>query len=379
MNREINQIFLIITLTVFVVAGIFIGSLIYRRYTGLTRSQSALLWLLAVALAAGFTICTSSPESTRWMQYGHFSSNDMSNEQTIFFRQVCFILLSLLTIPFITRLYLKWIGGRLTEAEKLSGIDGVRAWLGVGNIICAVLIPVCVWQLFGISLFAMLALTFGLLLAYPLLNMASQSAQPASAAPAEDLSSEREKVLQLLEAGKINAEESAELLNALSHSAPPPPKPAAAINPSRKMVLLGAALLLIGFFLPWFTVNVGDEMYQLSSQIKQNLNPTLSMLANAPGMRMNMTLHVSGGDIVHGLGWWILLLGITAAVLPFFANNLDGQTQKKVMLACLGAGAIILIYLFSNNLKYTSIGVLFSLAGYVLELIGTLQERPAAR
>jgi hypothetical protein len=41
----------------------------------------------------------------------------------------------------------------------------------------------------------LLALTFGALLAYPLLNMASDSAQPAAAVPVEDMSKEREKVL----------------------------------------------------------------------------------------------------------------------------------------------------------------------------------------
>jgi hypothetical protein len=218
-----------------------------------------------------------------------------------------------------------------------------------------------------------MALTFGLLLAYPLLNMGSQSTRPMTVSPAEDLSKEREKVLQLLEAGKISAVESAELLNALGHSAPLPSKPAAEINPQRKIVLLGAALLLFGFFLPWFTMNPGEEMNRLFSQFEQSKN-----IAQQMQMSEN-TVRVSGGDIDHGLGWWILLLGIGSAVLPFFATTLESSMQKKIILAALGVGAILLIYTLSEAIEYVSFGILLVLAGYVLELVGTLKERPTAR
>jgi hypothetical protein len=296
----------------------------------------------------------------------------------------CAILFPLLVVPFTTRLYCKLIGGHLTEAEKLPNAGGVRAWLGTGNVLCAALIPVCVNQLFDLPFIAMMTLTFGLLLAYPLLNIAARSAQPA-AAPTEDLSHEREKVLRLLELGKITADESAELLNALGHTAASPRvKPTGEITAHRKIILLGAALVLIGFFLPWISVNPAEEANRLQSQLQQSMNQqmpvNLPVTMNPPTFSQSgWTIRLCGGDIAHGLGWWILLLGIAAAVLPFFATNLSGELQKKVTLGCLGAGAIILIYLFTNNLRYVSVGILFGLAGYILELIGTLQERPLAR
>jgi hypothetical protein len=359
-----------------VVLVILAGTTIYRRYTGLKLWQSAMLCLLAVGLGIALAAYADNP-----FHYGTVPRDRSDAEPFVI---CCAILLPLLTVPFAVRLYRKWIGGHLTEAEKLPGIDGVRAWLGVGNIICAALIPICLWQVFGYSPFAIAALTFGLLLAYPLLNMASQSAQPAPVAPTEDLSSEREKVLQLLEAGKVSAVESAELLNALGHSPPPPPKPAAEINPQRKMVLLGAALLLVGFFLPWFTINTGEEMNRAFSQMQQNMDqqmPNMPMNGNMPMnfSQINSTVRVSGGNIGHGLGWWILLLGIGAAVLPFFATTLEAALQKKIILAALGIGAILLIYLLSNTFRYVSFGILLVLAGYVLELVGTLKERPLPR
>jgi len=222
-------------------------------------------------------------------------------------------LLPLLTVPFITRLYRKWIDGHLTEAEKLPGIDGVRAWLGVGNVICAVLIPLCVQGALGPLPMAyqpvtLIPLIFGLLLAYPLLNMASHSAQPAPAVPTEDLSKEREKVLQLLEAGKINPVESAELLNALAHSAPPTPKLAAEINPQRKMVLIGATVLLVGFFLPWFSINRNAMVNEMTTQIQQSMNglmPADAMPESIfPMARCKSTLAIFPTDWAGGFWRW---------------------------------------------------------------------------
>jgi hypothetical protein len=222
------------------------------------------------------------------------------------------------------------------------------------------------------------AFTFGLLLAYPLLNLASHPARPAPAGPVEDLSGEREKVLQLLEAGKINAVESAELLNALSPGAPPPPPPVAEFNPQRKMVLLGAVLLLAGFFLPWFSLDPSAMVNDLAAQFQQSMGGLMPANVlphiNLPGG----TVQIRAGDLAHGLGWWILALGMGAAVLPFFATTLAASMQKKIILAALGVGVILLIYLLSDSIKYVSYGLLPVLAGYALEVVGTLKERPAA-
>ena len=166
-------------------------------------------------------------------------------------------------------------------------------------------------------------------------------------------------------------------MNALGHSAPPPPKPAAEINSQRKMVLIGAALLLVGFFLPWFSINPHTMINALDA-VQQSTGCMMSSIA----MRFHLydgTIQIHGGDIGQGLGWWILLLGVGAAVLPFFATTLEAALQKKIILAALGIGAIFFIYILSDNFRYISFGILLVLAGYVLELVGTLKERPLAR
>ena len=371
-SHEPVYVFRALLIATIIVLGSLAGTGIYRRYTGLTRWQSALLCMLA----AGVPAMCFALQLFRRGSYG-------GGMQPVMGPAISAIFLSLLAVPFVVRLYRKWIGGHLTEAEKLPGMDGVRAWLGVGNFICAILIPICAWQAFGVSLPAMFALTFGLLLAYPVFNLASAVPQPAPAASVEDLSSEREKVLQLLEAGKVTADESAELLNALGQSVPSRPQPVSEmeLTPQRKIVLLGAALLLLGFFLPWFAINPGAMVNEMAAQLQQNMN---QMMPGNGMPQMNIststgTMQVHAGDVAHGLGWWILALGIGAAVLPFFATNLKAQMQKKVILAALGVGAILLVYLLSGALRYASLGVILALAGYALEVVGTLKERPVAR
>ena len=374
MNHELQTPFLAaLLIATLVVVGILVGTIIYRHYIGLTRGQSALLWLLAIGLAVvtvGFPVISPIDQ--------HFSGDP---DEKPFLKLSSFILLWLLVVPFGAKLYRKWIGGHLTEAEKRPGIDGVRAWFGVGNVICAVLISICSWAVLGISPLEILALTFGALLAYPLLNMSSSPAHPASTAPTEDLSKEREKVLQLLEAGKISPVESADLLNALSHSTPPPIKPAVGINPQRKIVLLGAAVLLVGFFLPWFSINPSVMANEMNAEFRQSMNQMMpgDIVAQMKLSLPDTTVQIHAGDLAHGLGWWILALGIAAAALPFFATTLEAALQKKIILAALGIGAILLIYVLSDAFRYASFGILLVLAGYVLELVGTLKERPVAR
>lgn len=373
MNLYIQYVVAILVIATLVLTALFAGTVLYHRYTGLSRSQAAMLWLLA--MMAGILWFAISHEREP-ITYGR-PSTGLS-------RSVFQVLLPLLAIPFVMRLYRKWIGGHLTEAEKMPGVEGVRAWLGMGNTLCATAIPLCLWGGFGYSPAGMLALTYGLLLAYPLLQIASQSAEPVPAVPAEDLSSEREKVLELLEAGRITADETAELLNALGHSAAPPARSATGISQPRKLVLAGACLLLAGFFLPWFVINPGQMVNEVASQFQQNMNamlPQQTMLqGNLPNLNFDMgTMSIHAGNIAHGLGWWVLGLGIAAAVLPFFATTLEAAMQKKIILAALGAGGFILIYLLSDTFKYVSVGILLALVGYALELVGTLKERPLAR
>jgi hypothetical protein len=49
-------------------------------------------------------------------------------------------------LPWCGWLYLKWILGEVSEAEKRDGMDGIRAWLSPGNVLLALIISFCSWQ-----------------------------------------------------------------------------------------------------------------------------------------------------------------------------------------------------------------------------------------
>jgi hypothetical protein len=255
-------------------------------------------------------------------------------------------------------------------------MEGVRAWLRGGNLVCAVLISICLWLGFGYSFWAPVALALMALLAFPVLNMALATDAPqAPASGADTLAPERERVLKMLDDGKITAQESAELLNALAHSAPARP-PQSAPAPHRKMVWIGAALLLVGFFLPWFVVKTNDFQEELKKTVDQLTGPQGMPIPDLGRiMPYATTISYVGGDIAHGLGWWILVLGIVAAVVPFLAANADPQICQKISLVALAAGAIILVYLVTGYFRFVSVGILLCLAGYALEFVGVLKAR----
>ncbi len=346
---------------------------IYVRYLRIPRGKAYLLTLAALitAVAVGFW---RGNEFGRGQAFFHFGDADFDEALSVGLAA----LLPLAAIPFLAKLYLTWIAGDVTDAEKAPGMEGIRAWLRGGNLVCAVLISLCLWFGFGYSFWAPVALALMALLAFPVLNMAMDTTAPPTPAPATDaLSPDRERVLKMLDDGKITAQESAELLNALAHSAPPR-APQTAPAPHRKMVWIGLALLLVGFFFPWFVIKTGDLFKQINGMatllpMPQGLPNLREMMPQ--GWPSGMTIYVAGGDVSHGLGWCVLLLGLAAAALPFVATNLDARTCQKTSLIALGAGAIILLYLFTSGIRFVGVGILLGLAGYALEFIGVLKAR----
>ena len=289
------------------------------------------------------------------------------------------------------KLYHKWIGGNFTPEERAPGAEGVRAWLKGGNLVIAALIPLFAWLGYGWSFPVILLVTVGALLAPPLLNF-SRSAQVAepSAAPViapdapkqTDVSPERERILKMVEEGKITAADSATLLAALGgaqHAAAPD----AAMTPARKLVCAGAALVLVGFFLPWFSFNAGDEvkhgMNEVAGQLGQ-LMPNMHGSLPSGGLPFDFntpSIHANGGEMPHGLGWLALVLAVGAAALPFVAATMARQAQRTLAFVALGVGVFAVIYLLMQDVRHAGIGMILALAGYALEFAGTLRERHA--
>ncbi|MDB5294679.1 MAG: hypothetical protein JWO31_662, partial [Phycisphaerales bacterium] len=190
-------------------------------------------------------------------------------------------LLVVLGLGLSVKLFEKWVNRRLTDAERAGGAAGARAWVGGSNAFLAVTIVLAAgftgaatgWE-DGVEWATAAAMVIAAaLLVHPLIALllaAGATPSPADPGPTVGLSSERERVLRLLESGKITADECAELLTALAATAAAAPPPSSrpwsagwaksagrgwAGRSGRAPLIAGAALVVVGTFLPWFSYN----------------------------------------------------------------------------------------------------------------------------
>lgn len=341
------------------------GAFWFHRYTGLTRDK-ALLALIGSLIVGGIHVYSRVANLHSHIR----GSQEVESVLRLMAGCVFFVFLTALVL----RLWDRWMCDRATPEERLPGVAGVRAWFSTPNVIVGALLVLCAWAGHDISPFLGIASVAALLAAPALIRAIPAAPNPVPIR--EDLSAEREKIVAMLEAGKLTPEESAELLQALGDSARAPAQKVP-LTDSQRLMLIGAALVALGFFLPWLVVNPGKEASRLMSETGMKMGLKL------PGGSMSFpnpeigtpTVHYAGGDIQRGLGWAVLALAIVAALLPYLATTLDSATARTVRLLCLGLGAFILLYLLTQNLRFVGIGLIIAGCGYALEVAGALRER----
>jgi hypothetical protein len=166
-----------------------------------------------------------------------------------------------------------------------------------------------------------------------------------SAAHGEDSSvraAERAKILRMVEDGKINADEGSELLDAMGRST--------AMRGQEKfsradiVMLLGAALVIFGFFLPWVHIQIGG----------------------VPGYQ--------AGHHRGALGWTIFIICILSAV-PIFVTPKDflyKVSMLQIFLTLVGLVLVIsvLVVLVRAGIHW-GIGLVFCLVGFIVELLAS--------
>ena len=336
-----------------------------------------------LSLGVGAWLCAAAVTADRFGAFGGHRNVRPRSPRDIL-AHFCAGFLIVLAVPFAVRLYTKWVGDSTDEQERAPGAQGVRAWLSKWNVLLAIAISLCAWQGFDYSFWGVLAMTMGLLLAYPAVKALSAAGQaPQTAAtPAADMSDERERVLRLLEEGKITAEEGAELLSALGETVRPEPDAPAAMTPGQGVLLFGALLVVVSFFLPWYSINIGEEMAR-ATRMTSELANQMSRSIGAPRMPsegipvsagFSGTTHVVGGDVAHGYGWIVLLLGVVAAALPFVKLSVSRQARRMLLMAPLAVGAFIIVYLLTRSIRHVSFGLPLVLAGYAVEFIGLTKD-----
>jgi SHOCT-like domain len=369
MSQSPNWFVLIIPFCI----GLFIAGLFFfRRYTGLSRG-AALMALGASVIGCALHIIFR----IRNMSTTHHVSQNVDSILATLAAGACIVLMA----AFAFRLWGRWVDEKATPEERQPGLPGVRAWFGVANVVVGAAIVLLAWFGFDISPVLGAVGVGGLLAAYPLMRMEGLTAGAPPPAAREDLSAEREKIVSMLEAGKLTPDESAELLQALGESSRPAATRQVPLTGSQRTMLIGAALVIVGFFLPWFVFNVGREATRLMSQMHGSVGlfgGTVEMpQAMIPGGDIKTpSVTVSGGDIRRGLGWITLVLASIAAFLPYLGSSLDAATQRMIRLLALGSGSIIVLYLLTQNIRFVGIGLIAVTIGYALEIAGALRIPP---
>lgn len=345
-----------------------------------------------VGAAAALSIASSTPTGL------HLPTDDqffraLFEHPSEFFSTVVMQLsrgvLIVMAVALVIKLYGKWIARRLSDAELKPGAEGFRAWLSPWNVLAALLLSVTAWLGYDCSFWSIATLAFGTLLAFPLVTtMTDSSNYPSAPAPtiAENLSPERERVLRLLEQGKVTGEEAAELLAALAATVTPQavlpmPEP---WTLTRKLSLVGACLVLLGFFLPWYSINPAREVAKLSQSMNEQMRqmvgnvPTISPIPNTDLVSLTPTsgdIRYAGGDMEHGLGWIALLLGLGTAAIPYVVTGVSRDARWKLSLVTGSAGAIIVLYLLTARPSVVSFGIPTVLIGFAIELFALYRER----
>ena len=186
---------------------LLIGSIFFRRYTSLPQ-PTAFFALLGSCIASGFVVFSRMPRRNSF-----FHQDPDAVVPAALAAGACIVFLT----AFVLRLWGRWVGDKATPSELLPGKQGVRAWFSSGNVAVTIAIVVTAWFGYGVSPLLTAIVICGLLAAHPLLQAETTTVPtPSMQPPVDTHSSEREKILAMLEAGKLTPDESAELLQALS-------------------------------------------------------------------------------------------------------------------------------------------------------------------
>jgi len=156
---------------------------------------------------------------------------------------------------------------------------------------------------------------------------------------------ERDRILKMVEDGKINTEEGTELLDAIGRSS--------ALRGEEKfsrvdmVMLTGVALVVLGFFLPWVYIRMG----------------------RMPGTFGQVSGYQAGYH-AGAMGWAVLIIAIASAIPIFLTpkNFLYKISMLQIFLILIGTILVISILVQAGG--KLGPGLIFCLVGFVVELFG---------
>ncbi|HVX85519.1 MAG TPA: hypothetical protein VH253_12115 [Phycisphaerae bacterium] len=271
----------------------------------------------------------------------------------------------LLGVGWLWRLYAAWILGRMSGPENMADMRGIRAWLGPANMLMLLMFAGAAWVGLGWPFWLTAICGVAALAAYPVVHA---MAAGEGAEVLDPLAEERRRVLTLVEMGKISGEDAAELIAALGPAPARARRTGRGFSVGRRLMTVGALLMVAAFFLPWFDIPVSEVMRFTA--------------AAAGGMSWPATLppvgrlEVHAGDVAHGMGWSILALGALPALLPWVwpAEEENAAAQRGMTLAGLAVGSLMLLYLFAEGSAAAAAGVYLALGAYGVVWAGAVRQ-----
>ena len=143
-----------------------------------------------------------------------------------------------------------------------------------------------------------------------------------------------------------------------------------------KLTLIGAAVVFVGFLLPWFKIEpVAEASKLLSSVMPPGLEQQLQGIgASLPQFPSGPIVRISGPKVADGLGWIVLITAIAAALLPHFAQAVHRGTLNTMRLVALGVSSGIVLYLAAESPRHVAFGLVITVAGLILEWTGLVRD-----
>jgi hypothetical protein len=154
---------------------------------------------------------------------------------------------------------------------------------------------------------------------------------------------ERNRILKMVEEGKISADEGKELLDAMGKSS--------ALRGEEKftrvdiVILCGVGLVVLGFCLPWVSSSMFKSGYQAGYQ-------------------------------TGAIGWSILIIAIASAILAFVTPSsfLYKITMLQIFLILIGLIIVISILVQVADYSDLGAGLFFCLAGFIVALLASIAK-----
>jgi len=158
---------------------------------------------------------------------------------------------------------------------------------------------------------------------------------------------ERKRIMEMIEAGKISTEEGSELLDAMGRSSAL--RGAEKFSRADIVMLVGVAMVILGFFLPWVYVNWTKQI---------------------PGSFARVSGYQDGYH-TGAIGWAVFIIAVLSAVPVFVTprNFLYKISMLQIFLILLGLVLVVSILIRAG--ENLGAGLIFCLVGFIVELLSS--------